>query len=459
VAVLYENGFSRLTSENARLNSWSSSNEDVATVNSYGVIRAHKTGRTVITLEKYEATESFELEVKEPEVTAINLSSPYNKVNVGQFFDLDTDLKEIGNRNSNPYHSVTFSSSNQSIAEVNSYGRVRPRSEGHVILTAEAGGKSESIVLTIGNPSTSPPTPPSNSTSQVNVRRIFGDTRFETAVKISQQGWTQADTVVIANSHNYVDALAGVPLAYQLDAPILLARGSSLDAFVRDEIKRLGAEKAVILGGGFAVSQEIENELENLGLQTSRLAGETRFETALSIAKEVQRLTGSNQVVIANSHDFPDALSIAPFAAQKGYPIVLSRNSGLEPEVLSFVKNFEQTLLIGGEHALGSNVSRVTNKPTLLAGETRYNTNVEILNYFNVESSNIAVATGNGFADALTGSVLAAKQESGIALVNVGVNNQLKEFIQKNNITDFELFGGVHAVTQRVENELNGLYK
>src|SRR5699024_5330260 len=91
--------------------------------------------------------------------------------------------------------------------------------------------------------------------------RISGGLRFDTAVETSQSGWNTADTVVLARGDEYADALAGVPLAYKLDAPILLTPKDALWEATADEIARLGAGKVVILGGKGAVSPAVEMAL------------------------------------------------------------------------------------------------------------------------------------------------------------------------------------------------------
>src|SRR5699024_9513473 len=96
--------------------------------------------------------------------------------------------------------------------------------------------------------------------------RIKGDLRYDTAVETSQAGWADADTVVLARGDEYADALAGVPLAYKLDAPILLTPTKELWDATADEIDRLGADNVVILGGKGAVSTNVEKALTDKGL-------------------------------------------------------------------------------------------------------------------------------------------------------------------------------------------------
>ncbi|MBS4031759.1 MAG: cell wall-binding repeat-containing protein [Clostridiales bacterium] len=85
-------------------------------------------------------------------------------------------------------------------------------------------------------------------------QRIFGSDRFLTAVEVSKTGWQQAETVVLARADEYADALAGAPLAYKYNAPILLTLKDSLNKSARDEITRLKATRVIILGGSQAVS-------------------------------------------------------------------------------------------------------------------------------------------------------------------------------------------------------------
>lgn len=71
--------------------------------------------------------------------------------------------------------------------------------------------------------------------------------RFDTVIEISKVGWDKVDTVILTRGDNLADALAGVSLAYQLDAPILMTPSDKLRKETRDEIQRLGAKKQSFL--------------------------------------------------------------------------------------------------------------------------------------------------------------------------------------------------------------------
>jgi len=118
-----------------------------------------------------------------------------------------------------------------------------------------------------------------NAKSDVFVHDRFGDPdytieiegvdRFETAIAASKQAYPDgldplgSKTVIIATGRNWPDALGGVALAGVLDGPVLLVDTNSVPRNVQNELERLGAEKAIILGGQSAVGPLVETTLKN----------------------------------------------------------------------------------------------------------------------------------------------------------------------------------------------------
>ena len=90
------------------------------------------------------------------------------------------------------------------------------------------------------------------------VTSISGSDRYDTAVKISQQTFTQASTVFIATGPAYPDALAVGASAIGSDAPVLLVQKDSLPSNVAAELLRLRPARVVIVGGPAAVSDNVE---------------------------------------------------------------------------------------------------------------------------------------------------------------------------------------------------------
>ncbi|MDN5709323.1 MAG: S8 family serine peptidase [Planococcus sp. (in: firmicutes)] len=279
--------------------------------------------------------------------------------------------------------------------------------------------------------------------------RISGIDRYQTAIAISQTGWESADTVVIATAADFPDALAGGPLAYLEDAPILLTRSAELHADTRKEIERLGADKAIILGGSGAVSNAVKTELAGMKLATERIGGKTRYETAALIAEKMD----ANRAVVASGLNFPDVLSVSPYAAKNGIPILLTRSKALPKETADALENYTSSYVIGGIGAVSADVfSRLPN-PERFGGKTRYDTGYEVVTQLALGDSRAFIATGLNFPDALTGSVLAAKNDAPILLVRPDKIPPATEQ-QLPTYRGFSIFGGTGAVSEDIKGML-----
>lgn len=287
------------------------------------------------------------------------------------------------------------------------------------------------------------------------VDRLSGKSRFETAVAISESIWFEADTVVIANGLNFPDALAGGPLAYSLNAPILLTRPDSLHAATKDEILRLGAKNVVILGGEAAISKKVENQLKALSknMSVKRIAGADRYETAKKIADEMG--TKHEEVVVVSGRNFPDALSIAPYAAMNNLPILLVAPDKVPASTKTVLKNASNTLVIGGYAAVGKSLEKQFKNPYRISGANRYETAALVMEELEMDPTYVYVANGRGFADALTGSVLAGMFESPLLLVNPDeAPEATMDVVEAYNINNFTILGGEASVPEFVVEQL-----
>ena len=283
--------------------------------------------------------------------------------------------------------------------------------------------------------------------------RISGKNRYETAIQVSQSGWEKSDYVVLARADQFPDALAGAPLAYKMDAPILLTDQKSLNKDVKAEIERLGAENVIILGGSNAVSNYVEYQVEGMGIDVERIDGKNRFDTAANIAA---RLGGSpEQAIVANGMNFPDALSIASYAARQGYPILLTEDNKLPKETDHALNGIDKSIIAGGTGVVSEKVKGMLPDAKRYSGRDRYATAAAISTELN-PSSKVFVSTGTDFADALSGSVLAAKENASILLVQQDKLPKVTEdAIDELDAYNFTVTGGKNAVSDAVVEKLS----
>ncbi|WP_165998575.1 cell wall-binding repeat-containing protein [Bacillus sp. Cs-700] len=285
-----------------------------------------------------------------------------------------------------------------------------------------------------------------------DILRVKGSDRFGTASAVSEHTYDTATTVLIARGLDFPDALAGSPLAYQLKAPILLAGKSSLPDQTVDEIKRLNASKAIILGGSGAVSESVRDQLKKLGLDVERISGKDRFETAAEIAK---RMDPAKKAVVAYGMNFPDALAIAPYAAEHGYPILLANTTKLPAVTKSALRGMNETIVVGGTGVISKAVVDQLQNPTRYSGKNRFGTAADIVNRLYMETNMTYFANGMGFADALTGSVAAAKNHAPLYLVEKNrIPDETKQLINNRHSESYVLLGGTGAISLDVENQL-----
>ena len=95
--------------------------------------------------------------------------------------------------------------------------------------------------------------------------RIYGADRYGTAIGIADQlraanGGKRFTSVIVASGLNFADALSAAYLAKVKNAPILLTGTKSMPKETTNAIEKLGAKKAVILGGTGAVSDELAQQ-------------------------------------------------------------------------------------------------------------------------------------------------------------------------------------------------------
>lgn len=282
--------------------------------------------------------------------------------------------------------------------------------------------------------------------------RVFGEDRYETAVEISRRGWSSAEAVVLARGDDFPDALAGVPLAYELDAPILLTRTDQMMDITAEEIKRLEAEEVYILGGTAAISSEIESILEEeMGLTTERLGGNNRYHTAALIA-ELVAPRGTDQAAVVNGLNFKDALIASPYAAVEGQPVLLTREDSIPGDTAEALENLgiERSLVVGNTDKVTDEVLGELPQGERLSNPGHYSNAVEAARYFEPEKEKLYVATGEAFADALAGGVLAAVNNRGIMLVDDSLSGEVSEYLEEEGVNEIVIFGGEAAVSRDV---------
>lgn len=317
--------------------------------------------------------------------------------------------------------------------------------------------------VSVGSTGTTTPSAPGPNTEKV--QRIAGSDRINTAILISREGWASSSFVVLANGFSYPDALAGVPLAAAVEAPILLTSGKQLEPAVLAEIKRLGAGTVYILGGTAAIGSAVENALNSNGFSVRRLSGSNRYETAVKIALELELRSDRKftNFFLVSSQSFADALSISAVAAIDGNPILYVPKDGAISDVTAefmYGTVCRSTTIIGGTAAVSKkteqSVATLGFSVARLSGADRYRTALAICEFYRdrFPSNKAIAATGANFPDALAGGALAAHIGAPLVLVNDSSVETATVYLDSRNTTKIYILGGIAAVPESIADKL-----
>ncbi|HUG82924.1 MAG TPA: S8 family serine peptidase, partial [Euzebya sp.] len=187
--------------------------------------------------------------------------------------------------------------------------------------------------------------------------------------------------VVFSRSDVAVDALAASPLLSE--GPLLVANHAGVAASTMAVLDQLMPDggPVYLLGGDAALSPAVDEQLRGAGYDPVRLAGDSRYETAIAVGEEVRRRWGTGTevgILRADGGDNPsaqwaDALSGGAYAAETRMPMLVTGTDALHPDVAEALSRWDtqSTIVFGGTAAISASVMADLPTPTRIAGDTR----------------------------------------------------------------------------------------
>lgn len=168
----------------------------------------------------------------------------------------------------------------------------------------------------------------------VNVERIAGNDRYETAALLRQAAalsGASSSVAVVARGDDFPDALSISPYCAESQSPMyLLPKNSGPDAGMVAELRNY--EEVVIVGGYGSVSGDVEASLSGSDVLVTRLAGgmgnsfgANRYGTSAAIADWLVRMAdfSYDKAAFATGKNYPDALAGAPLCGSNAAPLLL----------------------------------------------------------------------------------------------------------------------------------------
>lgn len=126
---------------------WSSSDEEVATVDENGTVTPVKAGTAIITAKAGDKKATCEVTVKAQliAVTSVSFANPFLTLEIGATKTLSVTVKPENADDK----TVTWKSSNEAVATVDKDGTLTAVAEGKANITAEAGDKKATLYVTV----------------------------------------------------------------------------------------------------------------------------------------------------------------------------------------------------------------------------------------------------------------------------------------------------------------------
>ncbi|MDE0321903.1 MAG: cell wall-binding repeat-containing protein [Acidimicrobiaceae bacterium] len=185
----------------------------------------------------------------------------------------------------------------------------------------------------------------------ISAERIAGGDRFGTGVAAAGR-LTAGDmgdlgrTAIIASADVFADALVAGPFAARGGHPVLLTASDELHPDVAGYLSAEGISHVVLMGGTAALSDGVESSVTSLGVPVTRIAGRTRYDTAVKAAELVtgrysdvagQPCFAASTTGLARARVPFDSLGAAPLLSRLCAPLVLADPCQIPPDTAVYL--------------------------------------------------------------------------------------------------------------------------
>ncbi len=201
----------------------------------------------------------------------------------------------------------------------------------------------------------------------IAVERIAGSDHYEISVaaarRLGQPGdmGDKGGTVIVASGEVFADALVAGAFAARGPHPVLLTPQARLHPDVSDYLRSASVRHVVMMGGRAALHGDVEDSLTSLGIEVTRLAGATRYDTAAKAARLAVGSYGkdcftSRQVGVARATVPFDSFSAGPLLARLCAPLLLADRDQMPAETADFLSEARATAASSGDAAVALRV-------------------------------------------------------------------------------------------------------
>lgn len=197
-----------------------------------------------------------------------------------------------------------------------------------------------------------------------------------------------------------------------------------------------------------------------------RWAGADRYTSAATISSRAFAPSVS-AAFVTSGENYPDGLAGAPVAAIRRSPVLLTGRDALPAATSAELLRLkpQEIIILGGPAAVSQRVAMqlstlAVGHVTRWAGPDRYGTAaaIALLNFKGRADLGSSLASGENFADALSGAAAAGSRQQPLMLTAPSaLPTSTAQAIQQLKVQGARILGGTGAVSARVEQQLTQL--
>ncbi|MDW8801809.1 cell wall-binding repeat-containing protein [Clostridium sp. A1-XYC3] len=181
----------------------------------------------------------------------------------------------------------------------------------------------------------------------IDIVRLQGTDRFQTSLTIGQEivNKSKSNTVFLSNAYGFADALSVATYAGQQGSPILLTEKDSINATTKKALSDWKIKNIYIAGGNGVVSENVEQELNDMDVTVTRLGGVDRYDTSQKITNYFNK--DGTKFTLVTAKDYHDALVASVYGSRINQPVMLMDNDS-SVETKNFVKD-KSFIIVGND--------------------------------------------------------------------------------------------------------------
>jgi putative cell wall-binding protein len=259
------------------------------------------------------------------------------------------------------------------------------------------------------------------------ITRVQGPDRYATSAAVADAAFasTGARSAVIARGDDLSDALAAAALAGTSRGPVLLVPNDHLPDASADVFRRLGLQRAVVVGDDAAVSADVQRAVEALGVTTSRVAGGDPASVAAAVADQVQPGLWPGQGATAFLIDLQDvaaAATVGPIAFAEHIPILFTSRAELPTATREAMTHngIAHVIVVGGPDRIPTAVETELRAEAGVTTQRLQSRSSEIVaierSQLRWRSREVVLARGDNPADAIAAASLAGRSRAPLIL-------------------------------------------